>query len=130
MSTIPDGLRADLMRARMEDKATITAIGGLYVGGTNPINYVGSGGSIIPAYETECLPPGTSGYPLVSNGAGEKPSYKQVTNNGIEDEAVTGAKLGQGTIVALDGTKKYVLDISASNRVLNISFTPLGTEEN
>lgn len=121
MSTIPAGLRADLMRHRMEDKATITAIGGLYVGSTSPVNFYDENGNVISAYETELLAPGTDKYPLVSNGTGQKPSYQQLTSAGIANGAITGDKLGEGTVVNSEGdSAKKTLEIYQSTSDVNI----------
>lgn len=122
MSTIPGGLRIDLMRERMEDKATINCIGGLYVGGTTRVTFNNGGSATVQAYATQCLAPGTAGLPLVSNGSNAVPSYQKLTAVGIMDRAVTAAKLGAGTVVSSDGVRK-VLNIQGSDDgVLTISF--------
>ncbi len=121
MSTIPGGLRADYMRKRMEDKATINVIGGLYVGSTSSTNLDGTSNTF---YVTECLPPSaTVGLPLVSNGQNTIPSYQQLNTGGIAPQAVTKAKLGNGTIAAADPDHKYTLDITKdSNNVVTIHY--------
>ena len=117
MSTIPEGLRADYMRKRMEDKATITVPGGLYVGGTSSTAVNGT--SFYPAV---CLAPGSNsaGLPLVSNGPNAIPSYQQVNTGGIADQAVTLAKMGNGTVVAADSTKQYVLSVENDSNDANV----------
>ena len=104
MAEIPAGLRADYMRQRMEDQTTINVQGGLYVGGDTLKTVNG-----VDFYPTKCVAPGTAGYPLVSTGTTVE--YAQIKTGAIDDAAVTSAKLGTGTIVPSDTTKKYTLDI-------------------
>lgn len=126
MSTIPEGLRADYMRERMEDKATITAIGGLYIGGPTATYYHNNDGTMTPeCHETIVLAPApnSTGLPLVSNGPNAVPSYQQLGSIGIAPEAVTKAKLGNGTVASADGNHKYVLDITKdSNNIVTIHY--------
>lgn len=119
MSTIPAGLRADVMRQRMEDKNTIKVPGALYVGGPTSVTVGGE-----TFYPTVRLEPGPSGWPLVSMG--NTVTYAQLPSRGIADGAVTAAKLGTGTIVASNSSaSKHVLDIrpdANDSHVLIIEF--------
>ena len=120
MSTIPAGLRADLMRNRMEDKATIQTTGSLYVGGTSPVTYYDEHGNPLSRFITEMLEPGDAGKVLMSNGANTKPSYQTVGTNSIADNAVSYAKLGTGTIVPSDSTHQYVLNVERDANDTNV----------
>ena len=119
MSTIPAGLRADLMRQRMEDKNTITAPGGLYVGGPTRVTVGG-----VDFYPTIMLPPGPSGWPLVSTGT--TVDYMQLPSHGIANGAATAEKLGTGTIVTSSSSaSRHVLDVrpdANDSHVLIIEF--------
>ena len=113
MSTIPNGLRADHMRARMEDKASILHVGGLYVGGLASVTYVNDEddpSADITAYETIELYPTINdiGLPLVSNGAGAIPSYRQIGASSLVNGTITKDKLSNGTIVNTGNTKKVL----------------------
>ena len=104
MSKIPSGLTGAAMRARMEDKATIRQTGGLYVGGTTSVSYVGgddSSSGSTSAKQTEELPPLNRGYPLVSNGAGAIPSFQPLGSDAIVDNSVVQDSLGVGSIISL-----------------------------
>lgn len=137
MSTIPAGLRSDLMRARMEDKATIQHTGSLYMGGSTPVVYKGiSGGQVvdISGYATEELQPGPAGYPLVSNGAGRPLSYQQIDVSTLGERIITRDKLGNGTVCMPSGygAVKYFLDIMedpADDEILLIKFYPEEDED-
>lgn len=125
MSEIPAGLRADYMRKRMEDKATITVTGGLYVGGTTRTTYMNPNGITIPAVVTEQLPPGPSGYPLVSNGAGNKPTYQQIVNNMILDHSISPTKIQSLVIDANDVPHVLKVQVHPSNSaILQILYYP------
>lgn len=119
MSTIPAGLRADIMRQRMEDKNTITAPGGLYVGGSTSVTVGGE-----TFYPTVMLSPGTAGYPLVSMG--NTVTYAQLPSNGIAPGAATAEKLGTGTIVTSSSSaSRHILDVKPDtndSHVLIIEF--------
>lgn len=124
MSTIPAGLRADYMRQRMEDKATITTAGGLYVGGTTSTSYMNPDGSTTLAVETEQLPPGPEGYPLVSNGPSTKPSYQQITSSMIANGSISKNKVS-GLVTTVDGQSTKTLSIRQDpndSNVLEIKF--------
>ena len=125
MSTIPAGLRADHMRARMEDKATIQHTGGLYVGGTEQVTYYESEGdrpTTITAYDTVELYPtdASRNLPLVSNGEGQIPSYQLLTAGGIADGAITRELLGKGTVICATASGKKVLSIEEDQNDSNI----------
>lgn len=128
MSTIPKGLRADYMRQRMEDKATITSAGGIYVGRTAITLHGDRNGNTsgtITAYETDCQPLGGAGLPLVSNGtSGGWPylSYKALGTAGVADNAINYAKLGAGTVVSPNNNKKKVFDAYMDGDILIITY--------
>ena len=126
MSTIPAGLKAKDMRERMEDKATITLTGSLYVGGPTAVTYYNGANHTDPidAVETVELFAGAAGLPLVSNGVEEIPSYQAIGTDSIRDDAVTKDKLGNGTVVNNSNTKK-VLSIhpdSSDSKILVIEY--------
>ena len=107
MSQIPAGLRADHMRERMEDKATIKHSGALYVGSKTPVTFIDDETGTRPpidAYETVELVPElvNMGLPLVSNGENEIPSYQPLGTIAIMDGAITSDKLGDGTVISDD----------------------------
>lgn len=96
MATIEAGLRADVMRKRMEDKNTLTTKGALYVGSgtSSTVN-----GTVI--YNTQALTAsGSTGYVLCSNGANQIPSYQRVGTNGIADGAITNDKIALNAITS------------------------------
>lgn len=133
MSTIPAGLRSDYMRARMEDKATIKNIGGLYMGSTQAVTFKDADSSGNPqadihAYATRELVPGEAGLPLVSNGLGRELSYRSIGLDAVGDKTITALKLGAGTLITSESeTSRYVLDISEDpndSNVLVIRFYP------
>lgn len=120
--TIPAGLKANLMRERMEDKATIANAGSLYVGGLTSTVFVDENGNNLSGYVTEELKPSsTVGLPLVSKGAGAKPAYEPINTVGISNKAVTKDKMGSGTIVTTAGNNdKMILEIAPSTTDPNI----------
>lgn len=131
MSTIPAGLRADYMRARMEDKATIQHTGGLYMGSTQAVTYrdINNGtATVVNAYATKELEPGTAGMPLISNGPGNELSYGPLTSSGIANNTITLNQLGNGTIGTNSGSNaRYIFNISEDpddDEVLVIEFYP------
>ena len=104
MSKIPSGLTGAAMRARMEDKATIKQIGGLYVGGITSVDYTGgddSSSGSTSAKQTEELPPFNRGYPLISNGAGAIPSFQPLGSDAIVNNSVVQDSLGVGSVISL-----------------------------
>lgn len=135
--TIPAGLRADLMRKRMEDKATMTAIGGIYMGSPTAssdltsTNYSDISGTV---YETTCLVPGASGLPLVSNGLGQQVGYSQLTGAGIasgaitadkiSDNAVTTSKIQDGAITTAKQASNFTANNTTkiNNKTLNFDY--------
>lgn len=123
MSIIPPGLRADHMRERMEDKATIQHTGGMYVGSTETFEYYDiEGDDPKIAYKTiELYPTDASrNLPLVSNGDGQIPSYQLLTAGGIADGAITRELLGSGTVICGTGSGKKVLSIEEDQNDSNI----------
>lgn len=104
MSKIPSGLTGYAMRQRMEDKAIVRHVGGLYIGGTGVQVYNGGDDTTTGntfGYVVEELIPGTNGLPLVSNGSFSLPSFRTIGSNGINDNSIGSNTLGAGTIVPL-----------------------------
>lgn len=126
MSKIPSGLLGNQMRARMEDKATIKHVGGLYVGGSTSTTFNGGDdtteGTTNAKTVKEIYPDSdTQGCPLV---AGVNPAFKKMTRIGIADKAITAQHLSNGTIVLSDpNASPQSLDISVSDGVLNFNFS-------
>ena len=131
MSTIPAGLRVDYMRERMEDKATITVPGGIYVGGATPKTYHNADGSTITGYETVCLPPGADGLPLIAKTVdGVKTlEHAQIGADAIADNAMTQAKFGVGTVVSADnnaGPYYFKVTSDSDEKVCKITYYKIG----
>ena len=126
MSKIPSGLLGSTMRARMEDKATIKHIGGLYVGGSDSVTYSGgddTASGSTSAREVEELYPAGYGLPLVSNGAGQVPSFQTLGTAGITNQSVMRGNLGEGTVVLpLDNQRGIALNISGNEDSIDITF--------
>ena len=122
--TIPAGLRADYMRKRMEDKATIHVTGSLYVGGDTTIQlHEDNTNTTIDAQETVELVPGGAGLPLVSKGSEQIPEYTTIKTAGIADAAITKAKLGNGAVInGNDDGNKKILKIETDGDVLTIRY--------
>ncbi len=91
MSTIPTGLRADFMRKRIVDKATIKNIGSLYVGSGTNMDY-----GDVQGREINELPPGSAGQILYSTSNGIE--YHTLTTNDFPDRTIGWNKLGSGAI--------------------------------
>lgn len=107
MSTIPTGLRGDLMRKRILDKASLTEPGALYASSIREETYFpGTTG-----YQITTIAPGNSGEVLINLGGLR---YGQAWGESFEDNAITLNKIGAGG-VAQDTNKKKVLRFSQEN---------------
>ena len=117
MSTIPEGLRADYMRQRMLDKATITSIGGLYFGSRYGETYQGE--SLINGYRIAQLSPSAEKYALSVRVLPYTPltkgnialEYRQIPEVGFVNGSITAAKIGDGGIISPDPNTQYKLQI-------------------
>ena len=69
------------------------------------------------------LAPGTTDYPLVSNGSGANPAYEQLATAGIANLAVTNAKIAASTI---DLTAKVTGVLPVANGGTNSTLTQAG----
>ena len=122
MATIPAGLRGDVMRSMMEDKNTLTAKGGLYVGSGTTTTV---GGTTIR--NTEQLVPGTAGYPLVSKGSNGI-GYQKLGADGIADGAIQARHIQDGAIPAakvgsLPASKISDLSVSYNSQTGTLTIT-------
>lgn len=70
------------------------------------------------------LAPGTTDYPLVSNGSGANPAYEQLATAGIANLAVTNAKIAASTI---DLTAKVTGTLPAGNGGTGVTIINKGT---
>lgn len=132
MSTIPKGQRADLMRARMEDKAVITSIGGLYMGSTVSATFgektrTTQQTNLTGRYATKMLAPAAGdadkGMPLTSQGIGHELAYVALTqaSDAFADDSILPAKV-KGNLVLTGSTLKKTLSIEQDGTDIVINF--------
>ena len=115
MSIIEAGLRADIMRGRIEDKNSLTKKGDLYVGTGNSKTVPDSKTKI---YETGTLsiPSGCEGYPLVVDSTSQYGlAYKKIQASGLGNILYGGATL----LGSRDGSK-IITGIYQTNETINV----------
>lgn len=123
MSKIPSGLTGASMRERMEDKATIKHVGGLYIGGAISKSFVGgddSASGTTAGKETEELYPGAKGLALISNGSGQIPSFQPLTSVALLNGSVKANNLGEGCIVIPSNYYRHDLTIEGGDTLHDI----------
>ena len=128
MSTIPKGLRADRMRAHMEDKGLISQTGSLYMGGTVPITLYTTNTTTTSCYQTVELVPGSSGYVLCSQGSGQVLKYQELKEGSFAANIITKDKIGAGGIVS-PNNDQYRLSVETIDNDISITFTPIISQE-
>ena len=118
MSTIPNNLRADIFRQRIENKNTLSNRGGLYIGTGQSF---GSGSSII--YVTDQLVPGANHSVFgVASGSIYGVGYiNGVGANFFANDAITKSKISVIQNGAINDSK--ISGKIASTKITGISFT-------
>ena len=113
MSTIEAGLRADIMRERIEDKNSLTKKGDLYVG-TGESKKVG--GYDICETGTLSIPSGCEGYPLVIDSKSTYGlTYKQIQASGLGNILYGGV-----TLLGSSNGSKIITGIYQTNGAINV----------
>ena len=118
-STIPSGLRGDVMRKRIEDKNTLQHKGSLYVG-TGESETITVDETDYPIYETTELEAGEDNEILVadsSTNSGLK--YSLVNTENMTDNSVTGIKLNLSSCVDETASGSYLESASLKKDTVN-----------
>lgn len=113
MSIIEPGLRADIMRQRIEDKNSLAKKGDLYVG-TGSYETVSD--SIICKTGTLSIPSGCEGYPLVVDSKSTYGlTYKQIQASGLGNILYGGV-----TLLGSSNGSKIITGIYQTNGAINV----------
>ena len=118
MSIIEAGLRADIMRGRIEDKNSLTKKGDLYVG-TGKSNTVPDSNYKIYETGTLSIPSGCEGYPLVVDSTSQYGlTYKKIQASGLGNILYGGV-----TLLGSSNGSEIITGIYQTNGAINVYTT-------